>query len=92
MRRDQTTVRPDTTQKVAFTGSAAPATAIAADIELVRLFPTEMCYISLNGDATNSSTPLAANMPEYISVGKGDIISVISAGTDGDLFITNCTQ
>lgn len=78
----------DNGQKVAFSGSAAPSQAINSP--LVRLVATEDCYYRIGGGTAANAAgsvflPGGINWAETITA--GDTISVISAGTDGSLFI-----
>ena len=72
----------------AFTGTAATASAISADCNVVRLVATEACHYALTGTATTSSTYLPSGVMEYIRVGGGETLSVIQNASGGTLFIT----
>ena len=68
--------------------SAASATANVATHELVYLSPTESCFININAAATATSTYVAAGAILPNRLEEGDVIHVISAGTDGTLTIS----
>ena len=76
-------------QKVSFTATAAPSAAINSP--LVRLVATQDCFYTVGDDpiaanaAGNTALPQMQNWAETITPGQK--ISVISNGTDGDLFI-----
>lgn len=75
-------------QKIAFSGTAAASQAI--DAPLVRIVATEDCYYRIGGgDAANAagSVFLAGGINWAETITLGDVISVISDGTDGSLFI-----
>lgn len=76
-------------QKVTFSGTAAASQAI--DAPLVRLVATEDCYYRIGGGgaAANGagSVFLAGGINWAETITPGDVISVISDGTDGSLFI-----
>lgn len=82
-------MRPLTTQLVSVTATSAQSTAIPADCRVIRVVSSVACFVSLkNATATNQEIYLPANTVEYYHVYAGDQVAVISAGTDGTLFIT----
>lgn len=82
----------DSGQKLSFSGTAASSQAI--DSPLVRLIATEDCYYRIGSDATNAAgsvfLPGGINWAETIT--PGAVISAISDGTDGSLFILPALQ
>lgn len=72
-------------QKVAYTATSAPSTAIAASE--VYLYATTLCYINLDATATTSHMPIPAGIPIHIRIQAGDIIHVIQDAAAGNLFI-----
>ena len=82
-------LRPSTVSKVSISGTAAAATAIAADIRVARLVATTDCFYSVTGTATASSSFLPANAIEYIHVYEGDVVSTITEGGTGSIFVTS---
>lgn len=76
-------------QKVSFTATAAPSAPINSP--LVRLIATQDCFYTIGEEpaAANSagSVPLPQMQNWAETITPGQKISVISNGTDGDLFI-----
>ncbi len=81
-------LRPTATQTVVVAGSAVNSTAIASNVDVVRLVSAATMHYSLIGTATTSSVYLPAATVEMIRVVPGDVISVIGTGT---MFITTMT-
>lgn len=80
-------------QKLSFSGTAASSQAI--DSPLVRLIATEDCYYRVGeGDAANAagSVFLAGGINWAETITPGAVISAISDGTDGSLFILPAQQ
>ena len=78
------------TQKISFT--ATSASFIATTSTLVRFLPlSAACHININSTATTSHMPLAPGGPEYFRLETGDVVHVVSAGSDGVLHITEMT-
>lgn len=79
----------DSGQKVAFSGSAAPSQAVNAP--LVRLVATEDCYYKIGSSPTAANAAGSVFLPGGINwaetITPGHVISAISAGTDGSLFV-----
>ena len=74
-------------QKVSFTDSSASFTATSST--LVRFLSLSVaCHINIDSTATTSHMPLAPGGPEYFRLEPGDVIHVVSAGSDGVLHIT----
>ena len=82
-------LRPSTVSKVSVSGTAASATAIGANIRVARLVATTDCFYSVDGTATTSSSYLPANAIEYIHVYEGDVVSTITEGNTGSIFVTS---
>lgn len=82
-------LRPDVVEVESISGSAAAATAITAETRVVRLVSTVDCFYSVTGTATTSSNYLPANTIEYIHVYTGDVVSTITSGGTGSIFITS---
>lgn len=82
-------LRPTTVSKVSISGTAASATAIAANVRVARLVSTVDCFYSVTGTATTSSNYLPANAIEYIHVYEGDTVSTITDGGSGSIFVTS---
>lgn len=81
-------LRPSTTQKVAISGTAAAATAVSNGVSVVRLISDADCFYSVIGTATTSSVFLPASTIEFISVRVGDVVSTITSGGAGSVYIT----
>jgi len=81
-------LKPNTTEKVAISDTAAPATAVAAGIDVLRLVADVDCFYSTVGTATTSSVFLPATMIEFIGVRQGTILSVITASGSGSIYVT----
>lgn len=58
--------------------ASAQSDAVGTQTQLVRLFADANCSVKFGTDptATNSSTPLAANMPEYFQVPAGSALKI----------------
>lgn len=80
-------LRPESTQKLAISSTAASATAWGTNIRVLRLVSTVGCYYSLDGTATTSDVYLPAESLEFIHVMPGDSLSVITDNA-GSIFIT----
>lgn len=92
-----TTYKPGISQVKAFTGSAANATALNAYTNIVRVLSDQDCFVDFEKAATTTTSMfIKAGIPEYFSVNEGNTAgatpSVISNGTNGNLFITEMTQ
>lgn len=81
-------LRPTDTDRVAVSGSAANATAIAAGTRVVRLVSNVDVHYRLTGTASTVSTYLPAGVIEYVHVYTGDVFSLITAGDTGNVHIT----
>lgn len=81
-------LRPATTYKVAISGTAAAVTAVGAGVNVVRIVSDTDCFYTLTGTATTSSVFLPYSTVENISVRPGDILSVITAGAAGSVYVT----
>jgi hypothetical protein len=82
-------IQPGASQVVAYTGTAANSTAMAASI--VRLYATTDCFVKISQAgtaATASDMILPATSVEYFVCHGGDIISVIQSSGAGSLYIT----
>ena len=77
-------------QKVSFTATSASFTATSST--LVRFLSLSVaCHINIDSTATTSHMPLAPGGPEYFRLETGDVVHVVSAGSDGVLHITEMT-
>ena len=74
-------LRLSTTEAVTSTGTASNATAVAANVNVVRIAATDAINFSLVGTATTSSVYLPAGAIEYIRVVEGDVFSLIGSAT-----------
>ena len=89
-----TRIAPDTTQKIAFSGTAAQSASIGsggADGTItVRLRATEDCHVAFgsNPTATTSDLLLGAGETEYFEIAIGSKISAVRVGDSGDLYVT----
>lgn len=74
--------------------AAASAAAAPTGVVVVRLIATDQpARVNFSGVATATSTYLAVGREEYFTVGPGDVISAIRAGTtDSNLNITFMTR
>ena len=81
-----------TTQKVAYTGTAAATTnAVGNSTNVVRLVATTDCYLAFGAGptATTGSMYFPANTVEYFSVNPGNTkISALRVNTSGTLDVT----
>jgi hypothetical protein len=80
------------TQVVAFTGTADDITLTPGKV--YRLVATEACHVIFtsggSADATTSDCYLVAELPDFFSTIPGGFsrLSVISAGTNGNLYVS----
>lgn len=85
-------LRPNTTQSVAYTGTAGTITnAVGAKTTVVRVVVSTDAYIAVGASptATANDMPMTADMPEYFRVIPGvDKISAIQASSGGTLTVT----
>lgn len=76
-----------TSQKVAFTGVDAAATATGANTEIVMVVATSACHINFGAAATANSMYIPPNYPIWLQVPGGTIIHVIQDAAGGNLNI-----
>lgn len=91
----QTTYRPGTHQKVAYTGTAGVTTnGVSAQIKTIRVVLTTAGYIKIGAapTATTSDVYMPANWPEYFTVSPGQKVSAIQDAAGGNLHVTEMTQ
>lgn len=81
-------LRPSSTEKVAISTSAASATAVADNVNVLRMVSDIDCFYTLEGTATVDDVYLPADTVEYIKVYTGDVVSII-AGASGSIHITD---
>ena len=79
-------VRPNTSQNVAISGTAASSTAVTSRV--CRIVSTVDCFYSLIGTATTASTLLPAYSVEFVHTFDGDVFSIITSGASGSVNIT----
>lgn len=77
-------------QDVAFTDEAALSTAFAASTRVLRLVATADCRIAIGSApvATAASTLLPAGAVDFVTLEKGDRVSVLQEVAAGKLNIT----
>lgn len=80
-------LRPNITDDVAVSGTAASATAVSANARVVRIVANVPIFYSLLGTATVADVYLPADTIEFIHVYAGDVVSMISSGT-GTAYVT----
>lgn len=91
----ETTYRPGTSQKKAYTGtSAAIDDAISAGVFLVRVMVTTDAHIVFGASPTAVATDLylPANSPEYFRCTPGQKVAAIRETNSGDLYVTEMSQ
>jgi hypothetical protein len=81
-------LRPENTQQVAYTDSAATSSAVGSKVRAVRLVSTTNCFVAFGATADTNDMPLIANVPESFAVNPGETISAIREATDGTLYVT----
>ena len=83
-------VKPISTEKLTIGGTAATAAAFSVETNdgVIRLCADVACFYAFNEDATTSSVYLPASAIEYVKIGKGDTLSVITGGTSGSIYIS----
>lgn len=76
-------------QRIPFTAAAADSAVFASP--LIRLYATQECFINVGDNPTaaddGTSFPLAEKTPWVETVTIGDVLSVVSNGVDGILYI-----
>lgn len=89
----QSSARNDTTQAVAYTGTAAASAVFGGFTKQVRVVANSACHIKVSASptATTSDPFLPANWIEYLTVNPGEKISAVRAGTDGLVTATSGT-
>lgn len=80
-------LRPNITDDVAVSGTAASATAVSANARVVRIVADVAIHYSLSGTATTADVYLPADTIEFIHVYAGDVVSMI-AGSAGTAYVT----
>ncbi|WP_395452859.1 hypothetical protein ACHMW5_02375 [Azospirillum melinis] len=93
----RTGLTPESTQKFAFTGSAArttdPISTKGDGVVLVRLWASTDCHVSAGPgtpSATTSDIPLSAGVPEFFLWPGSWKVSAIRQTADGSLWVTTC--
>jgi hypothetical protein len=74
--------RFDKVQSVPFTSTPATAAAVGPQTYRIRLTATTACFISI-GAAVAAYLP--ANLPEYLVISPGQVVSVVQATASGVL-------
>lgn len=90
----QNAARNETTQAVAYTGTAAASgNAFGTQAYMVRIVANSACHYAFGASptATTDDPFLPANWVEYVTVTPGQKISAIRAGTDGLVTATSGT-
>lgn len=85
------TGRLETTQKVAYTGTAGTITnAVSSGIVKVRVVATSAAYIAIgtNPTATANDVYLPADAPEYFTCTQGQKVSAVQVASAGTLHVT----
>ena len=80
-------LRPNITDDVAVSGTAASATAVSAYARVVRLVANVDIHYAINATATTADVFLPSRSIEYIHVYVGDVISMI-APSAGVAYVT----
>lgn len=79
-------LRPNVTQKIAAGGSAVSSTAVVNRVQ--RIVADTDVFFSVVGTATTSSCYLPQGAVEYIHTYTGDVISFITSGASGSVYVT----
>jgi len=92
MRIDENVGRPQSaaTQQIAYTGAAAPTTALT-DERVFRVVTSTDAFIRIGASAVAVATTdmfVPAYTPEYFFVPKGYVISAIRSSTSGTMYAT----
>lgn len=90
-----TTLRPtESSQTVAYTGTAGTSSAIGDQTEEVRLVASTDCFVTVNSVTATTANGffLPADTPEYVHVTRGSTISAIQDAAGGNLYITEMTR
>jgi hypothetical protein len=80
-------LRPNITDDVAVSGTAASATAVSANARVVRIVANVDIHYTINATATTADVFLPSRSIEYIHVYAGDVISMI-APSAGIAYVT----
>jgi len=80
-------LRPDSTDSVAVSGTAASVTAVSANARVVRIVSDVDIFYTINSTATVSDVFLPSRSVEYIHVYFGDVLSII-ASASGTAYVT----
>lgn len=88
-------LRPIRTQTLSISGTAASASAFtefssSSNFAVVRIVSTVTCFYTLSGTATTSKNYLPADQVEYIKAAKGDVLSIITSGASGTMYVAEC--
>lgn len=70
-------MHPGATEKLTSTATASNAPAVADGVTVVRLVADANIHYSLIGTATDADVFMPAGQVEYISVSKGEVLSVV---------------
>ena len=74
-------------QKVAYTATAGTSSAVAAQTRAVIVWVSTDAYISFEGTATTSDTPIPANTPMLFRIQGGQTVSAVQDAAGGNLFV-----
>ena len=80
-------LRPNSTDDVSVSGTAASATAVSAHARVVRIVANVDIFYTINATATVADVFLPSRSIEYIHVYAGDVISMI-APSAGIAYVT----
>ncbi len=92
-RLNEQPLRLGTVQKVAVvTASAATASALSGDTQVVRIATSTDCYIAFAATATTSDTFMPAGTVEYFLSPGAIKVAAIRNSADGVLTVTECSK
>lgn len=81
-------------QRIPFTAAAADSAVFASP--LIRLYATQECFINIGSNPTaaddGTSFPLAEKTPWVETVTEGEMLSVVSNGIDGVLYVCEAAK
>lgn len=80
-------LRPNSTDSVAVSATAASVAAVSANARVVRIVSDVDIFYTINNTATVSDVFLPLRSVEYIHVYSGDVISII-ASVSGTAYVT----
>lgn len=92
------TIKPGKCQKIDFTNTSKQSTAFASTTTLIRVFPTQDCFVKIGanptavaaaeGSTVEDTIFLPGGLVDFIGVEPGEKIAVVRNATSGTLHIT----